>query len=312
MVNSMNITITGGAGFIGRWVTKKLLNKHDLKLIDNLSNSKLENIAEFINHKSITFIKGDILEEGKLDEAIDNCDLCIHLAAKINVQESLDDPLTHIKNNILGTYKILEKCRKKDISIIIFGTCMVYDLSTDTPISEEHPVLPKSPYAATKLAAEELALSYYYGYGLPMTIVRVFSTYGPFQKSNSEGGVVSIFIRRYLQGEDLLIYGKGNQTRDLLYVEDCADFISKIITNSRMHGEIYNAGSGKDTSINQLAELICKDPSKIKLVEHIHPQSEIMKLVCDYSKAKEELGWMPKTSLQEGIYKTTKWMRSRI
>ena len=309
----MNISITGGAGFIGRWVTKKLLDDdNNVRIIDDFSNSEMGNINDFLKNTKFNLINNTILDKKSLLNGLDECDLCIHLASKINVQESLDNPFVHLNNNYIGTFNVLEECRKKDIPVILFGTCMVYDLSKNSPISEDHKVLPKSPYAATKLAAEELALSYYYGYGLPVTIVRVFNTYGPYQKSNNEGGVVSIFIKNYLEGKKLTIYGNGQQTRDLLYVEDCAEFVNQVVLRAPKNGEIYNAGSGIDISVIDLANHICPESERIRYIPHIHPQSEILKLICDYSKAKRELGWEPKTSLHDGLKKTMDWMRNRI
>jgi nucleoside-diphosphate-sugar epimerase len=124
-----------------------------------------------------------------------------------------------------------------------------------------------------------------------------------------EGGVVSIFVRSLLEGEPLKIFGDGTQTRDLLFVEDCAEFIVKAAFTEKAVGEVINAGSGNDIEINDLAVLVCKDAERIRHVKHHHPQSEIPKLLCDYTKAKELLGWKPKTSLEEGIEKTKAWIR---
>lgn len=308
----MSILVTGGAGFIGRWVVKELLSKkYDVMALDNLSNGSIRNIKEFQKNSNFAFLKSDVLDKRKLGAAIGkNIDTCIHLAAQINVQESIDYPERAFKTNIVGTYNVLEGCRKHDVKLVLVGTCMVYDMAVSKPINEQHPLKPASPYAGSKLAAEELAISYFEGYDLPMVIARPFNTYGPYQKSNLEGGVMSIFIKRNLEGKPLLVFGDGKQTRDLLYVEDCADFVVRAAFNKRAIGEIINAGSGRDTSINKLAEMICKDRGKIKHVPHPHPQSEVPKLVCDYSKAKKLLGWRPKTSLEDGIRKTTEWLAS--
>ena len=123
-------------------------------------------------------------------------------------------------------------------------------------------------------------------------------------KSDMEGGVVSIFVKSLLEGQPLKVFGDGMQTRDLLYVEDCAEFIVEASFDEKAVGEVINAGSGKDIAINDLALLICKDPERIKHVKPHHPQSEIPKLLCDYTKAKEMLGWVPKTALEAGIEKT--------
>lgn len=309
----MSILVTGGAGFIGRWVVKELLSKgHRVVVLDNLSNSSIKNIKEFMKNPNFTFIKGNILNQKKLGVTFKRgVNACIHLAAQINVQESIDHPERAFKNNVIGTHNVLEECRKRDTTLVLIGTCMVYDMPTSKPINEKHPQKLASPYASSKLAAEELAISYFHSYGLPVVITRPFNTYGPFQKSNLEGGVVSIFIKRNLEGKPLLIFGGGKQTRDLLYVEDCADFIVRAAFNKTAIGEIINAGSGRDININDLALIICKDKNKIKHVSHPHPQSEIQKLVCDYSKAKKILNWGPETSLQEGIRKTMRWIKSQ-
>jgi len=305
----MNIFITGGAGFIGRHVVKKLLKKHKITVFDNYSNSNHYNIREFFYNNKFNFIKGNILNQNLLKKSYNDIDLCIHLAAKINVQESIKKPNAYIENNIIGTKNILEICRKKDTPIIIFGTCMVYDFTNSAPINEKHAIRPKSPYAASKIAAEEVAISYYHGYGLPLTIVRPFNTYGPFQKSNGEGGVVNTFIKRYLERKHLYIYGNGEQTRDLLYIDDCVEFTNLIVEHSKGKGEIFNVGTGKDIAIKDLALMICNDKKRIKYIPHIHPQSEIPKLVCDYSKAKRAFGWEPTITLSEGIKLSMAWMK---
>jgi dTDP-glucose 4,6-dehydratase len=306
----MNILVTGGAGFIGRWVVKKLLDEHEVIALDNLSNGSLRNIKEFKDNPKFKFIKGDILDAKLINRTFEDVELCLHLAAQINVQESLDNPEMTFTNNVVGTYNVLEACRKNDARLLLTGTCMVYDTASSMPINEEHPINPKSPYAGSKIAAEELAISYHHGYGLPVVIVRPFNTYGPFQKSNMEGGVVSIFIRRFLEGKPLVVYGDGNQTRDLLYVEDCADFIVSAAFCKKAVGEIINAGTGKDIRIKDLALMVCKDERQIIHVPHHHQQSEIPKLICDYTKAKRLLGWEPKISLRDGIKKTMKWMKN--
>jgi len=310
----MTILITGGAGFIGRWVVKKLLLKRkDIVIIDNLSNSRKENLAEFKGNPNLKeFIVDDITNKEILEEIFSKYrfSICIHLAAQINVQESLDFPERSFLNNVIGTYNILEGARKFNTKVILIGTCMVYDLaSSNIAISEEHGVKPTSPYAGSKIAAEELALSYYYGFNLPVIILRPFNTYGPFQKTNMDGGVVSIFVNNKIKNTKIQIFGDGTQTRDLLYVEDCAEFIVSAIECDKCVGEIINAGTGKDVSIKNLAELIMGNKNLIEYVKHHHPQSEIMKLVCNNSKAKRLLNWEPKTSLKEGIAKLEKWIR---
>jgi UDP-glucose 4-epimerase len=309
----MKVLVTGGAGFIGRWVVKRFLDEgHEVVALDNFSNGRPENILEFRNNEKFGFVEGDILDKELLGNLFSKkFDTCIHLAAQIDVQNSIDDPRKSFLANVVGTYSVLELSRLNKTKLVLAGTCMVYDLADSSkPISESHPIKPASPYASTKLAAEELAISFYYAYKHPVVIVRPFNTYGPFQKTNMEGGVVGIFISKALRGEKLRIFGDGKQTRDLLYVEDCADFIFKASTTGQAIGETINAGTGRDISINELAFEISGDEGMIEHVKHHHPQAEIQKLVCDSAKARALLNWEPKTSLREGIAKTTEWIKA--
>jgi len=305
--------VTGGAGFIGRWVVKLLLKmEKEVVVIDNLLNGRKENLNEFKDDPNFKeFLLKDIRSEEIIQDLFKKYEFstCFHLAAQINIQESLDYPERAFSNNLIGTYNILEGARIFNTKVILIASCMVYDLAeSNKPISETHPVKTTSPYAGSKLAAEQIALSYYYGFGLPVVILRPFNTYGPFQKKNMDGGVVSIFINNKLNNEKLLIYGDGTQTRDLLYVEDCAIFIIKASECEKCVGEVINAGTGKDISIKDLGKLIIGDITKIEYGIHHHPQSEIMRLVCNNSKAKKILNWEPKISLSEGILKTEKWI----
>jgi nucleoside-diphosphate-sugar epimerase len=246
------IAVTGGAGFIGRWVVKRLLDdRHEVCVLDDLSNGRAENIEEFRDNPKFEFILGDVRNKEMLENLFKDVDICIHAAAAINVQESIENPQRYYDVNVNGTFNILEMARKRDVKVVLIGTCMVYDLSSSEAINEKHSLNPKSPYAGSKLAAENLA-----------------------------------------------------------FVEDCADFIVEASFNEKAVGELINAGYGQDIAIKDLAFLICKDSERIRHVEHHHPQSEIPKLLCDYTKVKKLLGWEPKTSLEEGIEKTKKWIKS--
>lgn len=312
----MNILVTGGAGFIGSHVVNKLVAEgHQVLVLDNLSNGSRENIKQHFLDCNMKFVEGDIKDTKILSSMFNefNFDICYHLGASINVQDSIDDPKTTFENDAVGTFNVLEECKKHNTKMVFMSTCMVYDRCYDKGINEVHPTKPASPYAGSKISGENMVLSYFYAYGLPTVVIRPFNTYGPRQKSSGEGGVVSIFIDKALNGENLKIYGNGVQTRDLLFVEDCADFVIAAGMNDKVNGEIVNAGTGRDVSVNELADIVCKacgSNSVIEHVQHIHPQSEIMRLLCDYSKAKELLGWEPKFTLEQGIEKTKEWIKT--
>ncbi|HLY10843.1 MAG TPA: NAD-dependent epimerase/dehydratase family protein, partial [Planctomycetota bacterium] len=239
-----------------------------------------------------------------------------------------------------GTFEVLEQCRRQFLEgnglsptapfnlaeaeprlvrrvprVVFMSTCMVYNRSTEPRgIAEDHSASPASPYGAFKIAGEAMALSYFRTYRMPVKVVRPFNTYGPFQKRNLEGGVVAIFIARDLSGQPLLVKGDGTQTRDLLYVEDCADFVVQTGLTDQADGEILNAGLGRDIAIRDLARLI-SDPkhggkgSPVQHVVHDHPQVEIAKLLCDNSRTERLMKWRPSVSLEEGIRRTRDWIR---
>ena len=318
-----NVLITGGAGFIGRWVVKAFLDdtKDRVFVLDDFSNGMRENLAEFRNEPRLAEVcRGSIRQTRLLQELFPRVKpgLCIHLAAQINVQDSIDDPARTFDSDVRGAFDLLELCRASGTPLAFMSTCMVYDKAGAAgAIDETHPALPRSPYAGAKLAAENLVISYWHAYHLPTMVLRPFNTYGPHQKASGEGGVVSIFLSRQIMGKDLNIYGTGRQTRDLLYVEDCADFVLRASTSAKAAGQIINAATGDDVTINDLARRVVasapvKTASRIVHVEHIHPQSEIMKLRGSCDKAKKILGWKPCVNLDEGLRRTRTWLAGLI
>ena len=311
----MRVLVTGAAGFIGRWVVGELLARgHTVLPVDSLVAGDLTNLDEFAGQPGLLpFEEGDVRDAAACRRWTGSVDAVAHLAASISVQDSIDDPATTFENDVVGTFQILEGARASGARVLFMSTCMVYDrASSPAGIAETDPTKPASPYAASKLAGEALTLSYWHAYGLPTTVVRPFNTYGPFQRSVGEGGVVAIFTRLSLQGDTLRIYGDGTQTRDLLYASDCARFVCDALLSDAVTGRILNAGTGADVSVNALAAAIEPDPSRIVRVEHIHPQSEIAVLRCDAREAERLLGWRPEVPLDEGLRRVRSWMSDRV
>jgi UDP-glucose 4-epimerase len=311
----MRVLVTGAAGFIGRWVVGELLARgHSVLPIDSLVAGDVTNLDEFAGQPGLLpFEQGDVRDAASCRRWTGQVDAVAHLAASISVQDSIDDPATTFENDVVGTFQILEGARASGARVLFMSTCMVYDrASSPAGIAETDPTKPASPYAAAKLSGEALTLSYWHAYGLPTTVVRPFNTYGPFQRSVGEGGVVAIFTRLSLLGEPLRIYGDGTQTRDLLYASDCARFVCDTLLSDEATGRILNAGTGADVSVNDLAAAIEPDASRVVHVEHIHPQSEIAVLRCDAREAERVLGWRPEIPLDEGLRRVRSWMADRI
>jgi UDP-glucose 4-epimerase len=311
----VKILVTGAAGFIGRWVVGELLARgHTVLPVDSLVAGDVTNLDEFAGQPGLVpFEEGDVRDSAACRRWTSNVEAVAHLAASISVQDSIDDPSTTFDNDVVGTFNVLEGARASGARVLFMSTCMVYDrASTREGISESHPTNPASPYAAAKISGEALTLSYWHAYGLPTTVVRPFNTYGPFQRSVGEGGVVAIFTRLSLRGETLRIYGDGTQTRDLLYATDCARFVAEALLSDAATGRILNAGTGSDVSVNELAAAIEPDPGRIVHVEHIHPQSEIAVLRADARQAERVLGWRPEVPLDEGLRRVRTWMAARL
>jgi len=311
----MRVLVTGAAGFIGRWVVADLLERgHTVLPIDDLSAGDPDNLKAFDGHPLLHPLEiGDIRDADACADWIRRVDAVAHLAASISVQDSIDEPRPTFENDVVGTFNLLEAARAASTRFLFMSTCMVYDRA-DTPegIAETHPTRPASPYAASKLSGEALTLSFHHAYALPTVVVRPFNTYGPFQRSVGEGGVVAIFTRRSLAGETLRIYGDGTQTRDLLYVTDCARFVVDALFSDAAVGRVLNAGTGVDVSVNELAALVEPDATRIQHVDHIHPQSEIAVLRCDARLAESVLGWRPQVDLEDGLARVRSWMEDRI
>jgi len=312
----MEVLVTGAAGFIGRWVVQRLLaDGLRVRGLDNLSSGCVENLDAFSAHPGFGGLTvGDITDRHLVESLFAwRPDICIHLAAAVRVQRSLEDPVGTFHNDATGALTVLEGARRANARFVLVSTCMVYDAATAAAaISETHPVRPASPYAAAKLAAEHLALSYGPAYGMQVVVLRPFNTYGPFQRADGEGGVVAVFLRQRLCGSPLFVFGDGRQTRDLMYVEDCADFIVRAALSPRATGEVINAGSGCDIPIADLAAMIEPRAHCIERVAHPHPQSEIPRLVCDSTKAQRLLEWRPRVSLQDGLDRTRAWLQPRL
>jgi len=314
----MKVLVTGGAGFIGSHLVDKLIEKsHKVVVIDNLSTGKKENL-----NPRAKFYKADICSS-KVSQIFkkEKPEIVYHLAAQIDVRKSLGDPVNDAKINILGTLNILENCKKNKVKKFIFSSSVgVYGEPKTLPVKENHPLNPISPYSVTKLAIEKY-LNYYQSQRRhpPATLppkgrtpnfisLRYSNIYGPRQSSKGEGGVVAIFIDQILRGKKPIIFGRGQQTRDFLYVNDAVEAAISALKISA--GSIYNVGTNKEITINGLLELLSKI-LKVKIKPVFQPlrQGEIINSKVDFSKIKKELGWQPTYDFKKGLKETISWFK---
>lgn len=299
----MKVFVTGGCGFIGRHVANTLLSSgHTVVAYDNLRNSP-SSIASELEKKGVKVIKGDIQDHKSLSKSVIDCDVAIHLAAQIDVQESIKDPQTTNLVNVTGSVNLFQACVQQGIkNIISASTAAVYGDSKKQPISENFQANPISPYGASKLAMEYYAKAFANCYDLNCISLRFFNVYGNGQ-SDAYAGVITRFMNRIKDNKPLTIYGDGTYTRDFVSIKDVVNAIQasiKRIKNKR--GNTYNIASGKYTTIKTLAEMmisISGKPLSIKFTKT--KKGDIAKSQPTIKLAQKELGYKPETGLKEGL-----------
>ncbi len=309
-METKNILVTGGAGFIGSHLTKKLVAEgHNVTIIDDFSNGDLRNVWSLLTEKKIKLIRGDILDKHILADITHSIDTVFHLAAQIHVDKSVLEPQKTFEVNAIGTLNILELAMRRNFKVVYASTSEVYGSAQTECMNEDHPLNPQSPYAASKLAADRLCNAYAETYGLDVSIIRNFNTYGPFQKDTGYGAVIPIFIRRVLNNKPPIIYGDGKQTRDFMYIEDAIKAYS-LTTKGKAKERVLNFGSGKDISINELANLIIKECGADMEPVHMEGRAgEVSRLCCDISRSRSELGFTPKYDIRSGIREFIEWFK---
>jgi len=297
----VKVLVTGGAGFIGSYVVKRLIKLgYDVRVLDNFSRGKRDNLADVLGQ--IDLISGDIRDQEAVKKSIKGIDVVIHMAALVDVRESVEKPLLYHEVNSTGTLNLLYGSVKQGVKRFIYAsTCAVYGNPVKLPISEDHPLNPLSPYAASKLSAENYCRAFSKSYGLKTTIFRFFNVYGPRKNINSYSGVIIEFIKRIKSDKPPIIFGSGEQTRDFIFIDDAVEFVIRSVEND-IEG-VFNVGSGESTSINNLSELLLKIMRK----EHLKPihtsprPGEIKNSQADISKACKVFNYRPRVSLEEGL-----------
>ena len=309
------ILITGAAGFIGSHLAELCVKSgYNVKVFDRYNSDSnfgwLEN-SDF--RKDIEFVLGDIRDYDSISKAIKDCNIVFHLAALIGIPYSYISPLAYIKTNIEGTYNILESSKNYNLDqIMITSTSETYGSAQYTPIDEKHPLVGQSPYSASKIAADQLSLSYFNSYNLPVKIIRPFNTFGPRQ---SKRAIIPTIVSQSLNSNSTIKLGNLEPTRDFTYVEDTCRAYLEILKKDIFFGEVVNVGSNNEISIKNLVDKICSI-LKIKMnivndsLRERPSKSEVQQLVCDNNKIINNTDWRPKETFENGIIKTLDWIKN--
>jgi NAD dependent epimerase/dehydratase len=259
-------------------------------------------------------ISGDVTDSLFVKKAIADKDFVFHLAALIGIPYSYAAPESYVNTNVRGTLNVMQACLDADIERVVHtSTSEVYGTAHYTPIDEKHPLQGQSPYSASKIGADKIAESYYCSFGLPVTTIRPFNTFGPRQSARA---VIPTIITQALTSDTIKL-GSLTPVRDLTYVADTVQGFIKLAESKKTLGKTINTGSGRSVTIGELAEhIIEKVNPKARVIfqqERVRPEnSEVMELLCDNRVAKDLAGWQPQYSLDDGLSLTIKWMKEHI
>ena len=307
------VLVTGADGFIGSHLTEMLVAKgFQVKALSQYNSFNYWGWLEDVNCKDqIEVLTGDIRDPHYCKYITKDVDVIFHLAALIAIPYSYIAPDSYVDNNIKGTLNICQAAKENgNIRVIHTSTSEVYGTAQYVPIDEKHPLQPQSPYSASKIAADAMAMSFYNAFNLPVTIARPFNTYGPRQSARA---VIPTIITQIANGINEIKLGDLSPTRDFNYVEDtCRGFIA-IAENDKTIGETINIGSNSEISIkdtlDMIYELMESDVSFIQDIQRIRPEnSEVFRLWCDNSKIEKLTGYQPQVNLKIGLKKTIEWI----
>jgi dTDP-glucose 4,6-dehydratase len=310
----MKLLVTGGAGFIGSNFIHYIFKAHpDYKIInlDLLTYAgNLENLKDLEKNPNYKFVKGDICDAKLVNELVKDIDIIVHFAAESHVDRSITDPEAFIRTNIIGTYTLLEAAKNNgNVRFHHVSTDEVFgSLAADEPaFNEKTPYDPRSPYSASKAAADHLVRAYFHTYDLPITISNCSNNYGPYHFPEK---LIPLIATNLMEGKKIPIYGDGLQVRDWLHVEDHCRAIDAIIHKGKI-GETYCVGGGGEKRNIEIAEAIlsalCRDDSWIEYVAD--RKGHDRRYAIDFSKIKNELGWQPQISFEEGLKRTVEWFQ---
>jgi dTDP-glucose 4,6-dehydratase len=317
-VSATRVLVTGGAGFIPSNFIRHLLanTPYEVISLDALTYAgNVENLADVMSHERLSFVHGDIRDAALVRDVASEVDVIVNAAAESHVEKSiLEGASEFVRTNVEGTQILLDAIREAPVErFILISSSEVYGTAERDPMDEEHPLNPRSPYAATKCGADRLAYSYWVTYELPIVIVRPFNNYGPRQHPEK---VIPRFITQALEDRPLTIHGDGHASRDWLYVDDDAEAIEAIIETplERVAGEVLNVATGIDIPVERIAELVLEVLGKpLSLKEHVPERpGQVDRHIGSTDKLERLSGWRARTSFEDGLERTAAWYRENV
>jgi UDP-glucose 4-epimerase len=300
------VLVTGGAGFVGSALVRRLMESGArVTVLDDLFTGRRDAIPA-----GADFIEGSVVDEPLIRDLVRRHTVVFHLAAR-NIIASTANPRDDFATNIGGTLNVLMAARESNTERVVYtSSASVYGNPNTIPINETDRLVPLTPYAVSKLAGEHYCVAFYESYGLPVSVVRYSNVYGPYQRpENPYCGVVSKFLISAYAGQPLSIHGDGGQTRDYTFVDDAVDATLLAATHPRAEGEVFNVGTGVETSVHDLALAIGRVSGRTVTVEHIDRRDidNIRRRVVNIEKIRRMLRWSPQVTLERGLERTVKW-----
>jgi NAD dependent epimerase/dehydratase len=311
------VLVTGAGGFIGSHLCEKLLQHgHEVRALVRYNGRGTQGwLDTSAARDKLTVVAGDIRDYDSVSRAVSDCDQVFHLAALIGIPYSYESPLAYVRTNVEGTYNVLESARRAGVKrVLVTSTSEVYGTAQYTPIDEAHPLQPQSPYSASKIGADQLALSYHMSFELPVVIARPFNTFGPRQSARA---IIPSLATQLLSRRPHIDVGSLDPVRDLTYVEDTASAMIAIANTDAFLGQVVNVGTGEAISVAEIYERLVavtgyraelrQDPARIR------PQaSEVMRLISNNSKLRSATTWKSELDIDAGLAKTVAWLKENL
>ncbi len=307
------VLVTGGAGFISSNMVRHLLGATPCEVVslDALTYAgNMDNLADVMGHERLRFVHGDIRDPELVRQVVADVDVIVNAAAESHVEKSIEEGASEfVTTNVEGTQILLDAIRRTPVErFVLFSSSEVYGTAECAPMDEDHPLNPRSPYAATKAGADRLAYAYWVTYGLPIVIVRPFNNYGPYQHPEK---VVPRFVTHALLEKPLTVHGDGHASRDWVFVDDVARAIEAVIEADLddVAGQVINLATGRDISVSEIADLVLDrlgKPSSLKVHTPERP-GQVDRHIGSTDKAERLLGWRATTSFEDGLDRTIGW-----